>query len=122
MNTYTFASFPQVERFRLPRTSTGEHKPTVEYGGAALAPTAWLDAHCGRSAFDDITQADSLILVHNEAGKTHLMRLASSLYHMAVCCPFLAQPIHLLALIVVINWYAAQASNGGGTIVFRRGA
>lgn len=88
----------------LPRTPAGEDKPTVEYGGATFAPATGLDPYCGCGAFNDVTETYSLVLVNNEAGKAHLVRLASSLYHVAIRCRFFAQPTHLLARTVAIDW------------------
>src|ERR1039457_6156602 len=93
-------------------TTKGEANTTIEGSGTTFAASARSDPHGRCRSFNQVTQAD--ILVANETGKAHAVRLARRFVARLTLryfpCLHWRQP---LPNIVVKSWYAAQASSKG---------
>jgi hypothetical protein len=98
-------------------TPTVENHPAIERGCALLTTAARLDSERIGSTFDNVTESN--LLVTNETRKMYSIRRAFTLIWCLGFCHFLFHETRFGTGVVAITWYAAHASNKGGTTVDR---
>jgi len=109
---------PRRQTNGLLGTAAGEGKPAIQSGGTLLAATARSDSDGRCRPLDHVTEAD--ILITDEAGEADAVRSALMVVASTILCLFGIHDSHLLLFVFSMDWYAAQASNKGGTIVVLR--
>src|SRR2546429_7508853 len=83
-----------------------------------FAAPAGSDADGRCRPLNHVAKAD--VLIADETRKAHAVRLAFMLVDLTILCLFCVHSVHLLSYVVIRSWYAAQASNKGGTTVVLR--
>src|SRR6266702_5660277 len=100
------------------RMSASEGEPAIERSSTTFAASAGPDSKGSCRPLNHIAKAD--VLIADETRKAHAVRLAFLLVGLTILYLFCVHSIHLLSYVVLSSWYAAQASNKGGTTVVLR--